>query len=330
MSLHPCGFRVGLLLAGLLVETGCQGMSQPATTLQTAHGEVRAILDESDAFPRFRVDRGSDGPDRFVPVRAAGLDGEADLLIARRGEESVALLVDEMAWHHVAQGELGGMPFVVAYCVVCDAGMGLTPLVDGRLLHLSAGGLSNGVVIARDDETGTYWNCFTGEGLAGPLAGRLLETWPIERSRAAAAIEAAPELPLARSSQIGVHGRIWSWMVTSVARGDDGHMPGFFRKTLPPADQRRPELELGLGVVIDGVARFYPATELDGLDADELDDALAGRQIAVGRSHDEATWDARTADGARPFQVWGRWYGFAATFPGCDVYSSSAPTLASR
>ncbi len=276
------GRRLPLRLAAALVSTtGCPGMMTRTTTLQTPHGEVRAILGESDDFPRFVV------PDQATLV---------------------------------AQSELE--PYAVVYCVVRDVAVGMTPTLDGLLLHLSAGGLSDGVVLVRDDETGTFWD-ITGRALAGPLARRQLDTWPIERTSAVAAIVYEPTLLLARSEP-GPYGALWSRFVTGVTRDEDGFIPPYFRRTMGDADSRRQETELGLGVVVGGVARFYPAGELAQNGASVRYDAIGATELTISPVADAKTYVAAQADGSRPFQVWGRWYGFSATFRDCGVYSASA------
>jgi hypothetical protein len=286
-------------------------MSQ-ATTVNTSRGEMRAVLGEHDSFPRLCVGNAT------TSVRDADLEPDADLMVLRRGDQARAFVVDEMAYHHCAQGTLAGEPFVLMYCVVCDVGIGMTPVLDGQVLHMSAGGLSNGVVLALDDETGTYWD-LTGEAVSGPLAGRHLDTWPIERTNVAAVLAHEPALALVRDTPT-VFGTWWSRVVTSLTRDEEGYMPPFFVKTLAPSDERRSQLELGLGVVVDGEARFYPAAELQQLETAHLTDTLGTHALAIEKSNDGATWLARRPDGSRPFQVWGRWYGFAATFPECGVY----------
>src|SRR5262245_27065984 len=304
--MHRPRTRLGLaaLALPLLTLPGCPGLTMQPQTLQTSRGEVQALLGESDSFPRFEI-----GLTR--PVAETKLAPEDDLLVARRGDDSCAFAVNQMAFHHVAQGTLDDQPFVLVYCVVCDAAIGLTPVIDGQTLHLSAGGLSNGVVLARDDETGSYWDV-TGEAIAGPLAGRQLETWPIERTNVAAARATEPSLPVALSG-MSAYGTWWSRCVTYVTRDDDGYMPYYFRKTLKPADRRREELELGLGLVVDGEARFYPASELADERGDQVEQSFAAGEVTLVKSGDGQTWSATSSDGSRPFQVWGRWYGFSST-----------------
>lgn len=62
---------------------------------------------------------------RFEPFRPeakhemrladAGLDGKTELLAFERGGERRVLLVMEMIYHHVCQGELAGEPYLVTF-----------------------------------------------------------------------------------------------------------------------------------------------------------------------------------------------------------------------
>lgn len=312
--------RIAAVLLSLVLPA-CTGMFTPATTVQTPSGPVTAVLGGADEFPRFSM------PEQGERLAATAVADDTELLVVERAGQSRALLVSEMSWHHVAEGTLGGKPIAVAYCVVCDSGVGLDPEVDGRPLHLSAGGLSNGVVILRDDETGSYWNSFTGEAVIGPLAGRSMEVFSLKRMRAGEARATHPDLVLLRAPT-SLYGRVWSSLVSSLTRTPEGYMPAFFRKSFDREreDPRRRELELGLGVVAGGRARFYPASELMKRDSPFVDE-LGGVAIVV--DHDEHGLGHVEPVGQvdPPFEVWGRWYGFSASFPACDVWT--APTLAS-
>ncbi|MFV1988297.1 MAG: hypothetical protein ACC682_13525 [Gemmatimonadota bacterium] len=69
----------------------------------------RAQLDDPDMFERFRV------PDRGEPLREAGLSDDTDLMLIERGGETRAFLLHQLTYHHVAQGELAGEPYVVSF-----------------------------------------------------------------------------------------------------------------------------------------------------------------------------------------------------------------------
>lgn len=68
-----------------------------------------ARLYDPDWFPRFRV------PEEGEALADAGLRSDTRLIVVERAGERRAFLLDELAFHHVAQGELAGEPYVVAF-----------------------------------------------------------------------------------------------------------------------------------------------------------------------------------------------------------------------
>lgn len=49
------------------------------------------------------------------PLKALNLPNDYELLVAERNGEHRAFSVREMAYHHIAQGTLGGEPFMVVF-----------------------------------------------------------------------------------------------------------------------------------------------------------------------------------------------------------------------
>ncbi len=62
----------------------------------------RAMLKGPDMFSRFRTPE-------------TGLNPKEQLLVFERGGEQRALILNQMAYHHVAQGELAGEPYLVTF-----------------------------------------------------------------------------------------------------------------------------------------------------------------------------------------------------------------------
>lgn len=54
-------------------------------------------------------------PKHGMPLENAGLPMKTDLLVFERGLDRLALIMREMAYHHVAQGIVGGEPFLVCF-----------------------------------------------------------------------------------------------------------------------------------------------------------------------------------------------------------------------
>ncbi len=75
----------------------------------TTFDASRAILGKPDMFRRFRV------PDSGPPLGEAGLKPSTSLLVFERAGRRHALLRDQMIYHHVAQGEVAGEPYLVSY-----------------------------------------------------------------------------------------------------------------------------------------------------------------------------------------------------------------------
>jgi len=124
-----------------------------------------------------------------------------------------------------------------------------------------------------------------------------------------------------------------------------------FVDTLGKEDMRRPRMDMGLGVWSATTRRYYPM-ELLADRGDAFIDRIDGRNVLIyldpGTSTPAAIWvgaqnvtvngqDMRLDDGSvvragvlldqkgqpqkaeRPQQIFTRWYGFALTFPGCEV-----------
>ncbi len=190
--------------------------------------------------------------------------------------------------------------------------------MDGRLLHLGAVGLSNALAVLADVETRSYWDHITGEAFAGPLAGRQLDAWPISLTTVAAALALRPVPPLVRSP----HRSPRKWLAERLYRRrlfGRQWLPRLFRLTMSgPADPRLPELAQGLGVTVGERARFYPlaAIPAGGIEENWNDRWLRLRLGPV----DGVPYAEWAGSGERPMQLLTRWYGFAFTYPGCEVY----------
>ena len=49
------------------------------------------------------------------PLRSVNLPHDAELIVAERKGKQVAFLVRHMSYHHLAQGELAGEPYLVSF-----------------------------------------------------------------------------------------------------------------------------------------------------------------------------------------------------------------------
>lgn len=236
---------------------------------------------------------------------------------------------------------------------MCNTGVRLTPSLDGRLLHFEFAGLYDGVSILRDLETRSIWHHITGTGLHGSLRGRslgpagnLLHTTVRDALVADAATRVAlSDRPVRQPSR-------WAPIA--------GRVPVLgpaFLRTMSREDTRRPSMDIGLGVWVDSIVRYYPLETIAAA-GNALLDTLAGRRILVYASAEAvapaaiftgaatAGWvgdTLRLASGEtiragvlhdargrrqppeRPLQLFTRWYGFALTFPETSVFEPRTP-----
>jgi len=203
-----------------------------------------------------------------------------------------------------------------------------------------------------DNETGSYWNHITGECIHGPLTGARLETGLLQQMTAEQTLTAYPEAQFALSDLSRFRrllGRLQRFMGTRV----NGFLPPGFRGTMNDADTRRPRMDMGLGVWTNKTHRYYALADIrakDGLLLDKLNgrslliyiDPDSHTPTAVYSNATEPRWEGdvlhldkkatirhgllfspQDSQGQRleqPQQLFTRWYGFAYTFPGCEIY----------
>ncbi|MFQ5703655.1 MAG: DUF3179 domain-containing (seleno)protein [Gemmatimonadales bacterium] len=239
--------------------------------------------------------------------------------------------------------------------MVCNTGVSLTPVVNGEVHHFQARGLYNGLFLMWDRESESYWNHITGQSVYGPLAGTKLEVGNLLHTAVEQALAADPDLRVALSDQMpqrrfGRRGRGGGRIRSFFDRVPV--LRGAFRSTIDKEDTRRPTMDIGLGVWADSTARYYAMEFVTAHDNMVLDE-FQGRRLLVYReptSHvlvaqftDATTAEWRDdelhlntgevirkgvlfgAGGEKrevdyPQQVFTRWYGFALTFPGAEVY----------
>ena len=236
---------------------------------------------------------------------------------------------------------------------MCNSGVSLSPVVNGKTHHFAARGLYNGLVLLGDRESGSFWDHITGECVHGPLKGYQLEVRPLLHTNVRQALATHPDAQVAISRQ-SLKQRVMARITEQGRKSKRGFLPPGFKKTMGEEDTRRPSMEVGLGVWTDATHRFYPLETLRALGStliDELDgrrllvyiDPISSTPAALYTEATQCNWQDDTlhldtgeiirggvlydAPGAaqeitRPMQLFTRWYGFAFTFPGCEVYES--------
>lgn len=226
----------------------------------------------------------------------------------------------------------------------------MTPRVDGEVHWFAEQGLFDGLFLMRDEESGTFWDHMTGEAVYGPMVGSSLEVQPLVMTTAEQALEMAPDARITLSDQAI---RSDSDMkVDGLLAGIRGRLNAFFQGTVAEEDDRRPTMDLGLGLWTDDDATYYPMDRVRE-EGRAIVDTFNGENVLVFIDPktfvlsafivggDEVEWDGdvlRISDGsyvengilrdasggkveaARPLQVFTRWYGFSLTFPETEIW----------
>lgn len=220
------------------------------------------------------------------------------------------------------------------------------------MLHFDNVGLYDGLFVMQDRESRTLWNHISGEALYGPHVGRTLgPVGNIKQMTVEEALEYDPAMQVAISDRpyAGAGGR--SGTPGQGTLSANAQLMPMFIETLGEEDSRRPRMDIGLGIWTDQTRRYYPMEEvrsrgpfidqLDGRDLLVYIEARSATPTAIFVDADSATADGNEirldtgavvrsgavfgADGnrrpdERPQQVFTRWYGYALTFPGAEVF----------
>jgi len=303
-------------------------------------------------FPPIRVRSSSSLQDA---VRHGRVDRQTRLMVFEIAGRALALPLQDLAYHHVAQGEQDEMPWVAFFCAACNMGSVGNPVIDGKVHHFSGTGIYNGMAIMRDAETGSYWEHATGECIHGPLQGTCLEIAPVQVLLAEQVLENCPHALLAAAEQTWWT-RLLSRLLLKPMATEEGHMPPPFRFSMGEQDTRLPELQLGLGIWGSGAACFYSIETLKqhqraliahfrGQNLVVFIDPVSGVPMAHRTGARTCEWDGDTLEldtGERirngfvqmggtekepldaPAQQFVRWYAFAYKFPGCEIFGGAA------
>lgn len=292
--------------------------------MQPTEFDVKRIGLRDAAFERFDVDQ-------TIPLRDLArhrrIKPKDRVMIVERAGKRLAFSYSQMTYHHVAQGELAGQPFILVFCAICHSATTMVPVLDGERYHFTCIGVYNGMALLQDDETGSYWDHISGECLHGPKKGEKMELISVEYATVEQALTRWPDLEIAFSKQPW-HRR---WILEPVMNffGDRGIFPPRFRLSMGEMDTRLAEMESGLGIHTEKTKRFYPMRTIREAGG-EINDQVDGRSITVSLTSDGFPLAVFDGSEQKPMQLFCRWYGFSFTFPSCEIYGEPSQVEAGK
>ncbi len=242
----------------------------------------------------------------------------------------------------------------LSFCNACNTGMVFDPVMDGKPLHFRRRGAYDGMLLVWDAETQSYWQHITGECLHGTSAGKKLRLITATRHMTSAEVLAqCPDARFYTSPLTPDQERLT--LLMEKMRANPGRVAEGIASTIQTEDSRRPRFELGLGVWNGRSSKFFPLPVIAGHD-NVIITEFSGRRmliyhqldsmspVAVYVEANKASWNREalrldngdwikdnqyhTVDGGlrpldSPLQMLMRWYGFASTFPGCEVMADT-------
>lgn len=284
------------------------------------------------------------------------LPPDLPMLMAVHQEVALAFITLHLNYHQVAQGEVDGVPYLAAFCTVCNSGMLFSPMIEGKLHHFHTGGVYNAMSMLVDKESGSIWDHISGECVYGALKGeRLKLLTDIRHLSAAQVLERHPDARLIFSS-LDAPQQEAAEQLNNFRLTKEGPIPPFIERTMGAEDTRMPRLDMGLGVWTPGTRRYYPFTAVNERN-NVVFDTIDGRRVLIyidpeygfpeafytdatsaewrgdrlmlnngvnlrrGVLHDAA---GRRIPMEPPRQLFVRWYGFAFKFPNCEIYTDAA------
>ena len=174
-----------------------------------------------------------------------------------------------------------------------------------------------------DEETQSLWDPMTGEAFRGQMAGKKMEIWPILYATVKEELSEFPNTELFysdhRNPALWIFRRIFKPLLGLDSRGFIP--PYFFRTMSAPIDPRLPKLTQGLGVIEGNKAKYYPSDQIRP--GEEIRENWGKKTLVIYRKEKSASPVARWENNDQiPMQVLSRWYGFAFTYPHCDIYKN--------
>ncbi len=114
-----------------------------------------------------------DRPATIAPEAATWLGPEEAVFGIAINGEARAYPLRIMDWHEMTNDVVGGVPFSLAYCTLCGAGIAYDNRAPNGELYTfgTSGFLYRSNKLMYDRVTTTLWNQFTGKPVLGPLVG---------------------------------------------------------------------------------------------------------------------------------------------------------------
>lgn len=215
----------------------------------------------------------------FTSVSGNRISGEKLVVGIYHNGKAKAYPIQLIGYHHQVRDSIEGKPVMVTYCTVCRTGRVFSPLVNGHDEKFRLVGMDHFNAMFEDATTGSWWQQATGEAVAGPLMGSILEEIPSEQLTLEAWIRKHPETLIMQPDPAFMEAY--------------DHLLSYDKGKSNSNLTRRDSLSWNekswvVGVTINGRSRAYDWNDVVKLRV--INDTLGGEPIVVAVENDSASF----------------------------------------
>ena len=115
----------------------------------------------------------------FTPVADSALDENEPVIGLEINGDARAYPLRILTWHEIVNDRVGGQPIAVTYCPLCNASIVFSAVFNDQVLQFGVSGLlRNSDMIMYDRQTNSWWQQYTGQGIAGYYSDQALDVIP--------------------------------------------------------------------------------------------------------------------------------------------------------
>lgn len=298
-----------LLIFSLLILASCGGSDDDTNPINPSNGGNGGGTQSSWAIPTDQVFDGGPGKDgipsvdnpQFTEAFSVNFLNADDLIVAIEVDGEVRGYPHPVLdWHEIVNDEINGFPFSIVYCPLTGTGTAWRRNLNGTETTFGVSGLLyNTNIIPYDRETDSNWSQMLLESVNGENIGQKIETYPVMettwetfQSRWADALVLNTDTGFNRD-------------YTQYPYGDYRTNDNNIIFPIANDDSRRPRKERGLGLVINGKAKYYGFENFPGDKTTVLTDTFEGKNLVLFGSEDKnfiIAFESRLEDGTEiPF-----------------------------
>ncbi len=239
---------------------------------------------------------------KFIAVAKSDLPGNEPVISLVVNGVARAYPLRIMTWHEIVNDEIGGVPVIVTYCPLCNTAIVYDRRIkglDGAPTFGTSGMLYNSNLIMYDRASETWWQQFTGTGIAGrfdgvhlkPLPSRL-ESFAHFKKRFPHGAVLVPNDPNARPYGRNPYASYDSAAKPFLYRGDlPKNIPAMARVVVVGDTAYDLNLIRARKILTDGTLRLrYEGDHASALDASTIAKARPVAGVSVQEKDDNGVW----------------------------------------